>query len=335
MRRPGGLYKCFILYDDSTLVLDRCRLYGEDMIKDVAPIEPLDGIRSQVYAAFEGLSGQLQKAARFVIDHPEEIAMQSMRSISREADIHPSTFVRLAKKLGFDSYDDLRAQFRSDVRYKLGSFGQKARRLQAQSVSRKGKHLMAELLETEIANLRTTVGANSTDDLDRAVDMLAAARHIFVIGRRSFFPAAYLFHFCYSMFAENAYLGADQSGTQPSALARLTSQDVLFAFSFDPYASEVIEAARFANDRQCPVIAVTDSSVSPLARTATISLIAKNESPLFFQSVMSSLLVVQYLVMGLLVRRGVDGSASLEATEAGLRALGVYWPDVERGGGNT
>ena len=43
-----------------------------------------------------------------------------MSSISGEADLHPSTLVRFARRLGFDNYDDFRAEFRSDVRYKLG-----------------------------------------------------------------------------------------------------------------------------------------------------------------------------------------------------------------------
>jgi len=291
-------------------------------------------MRAHIQDVFGELSGELQKAARYVVDHPAEVAMRSMRSISSDANLHPSTLVRFARRLGFESYGEFRSQFRSDVRYQLGSFGEKARSLQARAKPSQGMQLMDELLETELSNLRATAAVNSISDLDSCAEILAAAERIFVIGRRSFFPAAYLFHFTYSMFADNAYLGADQSGTSPSALARLTSKDVLLAFSFDPYATEVVNAVHHARERGCPVIAVTDSPLSPIARSATISLLAKNDSPSFFQSVMSSLLIVQYLTIALLIRRGTDGSAALEATEAGLRALKVYWPLPDVGSGN-
>src|SRR5581483_9332002 len=86
--------------------------------------------------------------------------------------------------------------------------------------------LMRELLETEVTNLRTTVAANSAADIDQCVKIIEDARRIFVIGRRSFFPAAYLFHFSYSMYGDNAHLVADQGGSLGAPLSRVTNQDV-------------------------------------------------------------------------------------------------------------
>ena len=49
---------------------------------------------------FPSLSPQLQVAARFVVDHPNEVVIGSMRTLAERAQAQPATFVRLAQQLG-------------------------------------------------------------------------------------------------------------------------------------------------------------------------------------------------------------------------------------------
>jgi hypothetical protein len=80
---------------------------------------------------FVAFSPQLQRAARFIIDHPREIGVQSMRALAVKAEVHPNTLVRLAQQIGFDGYDALRERFRDFVVAEgLGSFRDRAEWLQ-------------------------------------------------------------------------------------------------------------------------------------------------------------------------------------------------------------
>ena len=54
----------------------------------------------QLLAAFDELPGQLQLCARYLIDHPHEVGLQSMRTLAANAEVHPNSFVRLARHLG-------------------------------------------------------------------------------------------------------------------------------------------------------------------------------------------------------------------------------------------
>src|SRR4029450_11238578 len=60
---------------------------------------------------YPDLAPRLQRAARFILDTPDPIALPSMREIARRADVAPATMVRLARALNFADYDDLRDVF--------------------------------------------------------------------------------------------------------------------------------------------------------------------------------------------------------------------------------
>ncbi|MEG3620020.1 enoyl-CoA hydratase-related protein [Magnetovibrio sp. PR-2] len=72
-------------------------------------------LSQRVEDAFEGLSAQLKRAARYVLDHPDDVALLSMRQFAAKANVHPSTMMRLIKELGMDGY----AAFQEPHRHRL------------------------------------------------------------------------------------------------------------------------------------------------------------------------------------------------------------------------
>jgi len=57
---------------------------------------------ARLLADFDALPGQLQLCARYLIDHPHEVGLQSMRTLAANAEVQPNSFVRLARHLGFE-----------------------------------------------------------------------------------------------------------------------------------------------------------------------------------------------------------------------------------------
>jgi DNA-binding MurR/RpiR family transcriptional regulator len=78
-------------------------------------------VLEQLLDEFGQLPAQLQLCARYLIDHPHEVGLQSMRTLAANAEVHPNSFVRLARHLGFDGYDAMRERFRDFVRAGVGS----------------------------------------------------------------------------------------------------------------------------------------------------------------------------------------------------------------------
>ncbi|MHA1114275.1 MAG: MurR/RpiR family transcriptional regulator [Alphaproteobacteria bacterium] len=280
-------------------------------------------VNERLKAAFPRISPQLRKAARHVLDHPEEVALNSMRRLAKQAGVHPSTMVRLAKTLGLSGYAELREPYRQHLRQGPDRYTARARDLQARGDGMSA--LFDELLELDIENLRVTARAIGADRLIRASRVLAGARAIYVVGTRSCFSIAYYFHYACRMFRDTVYLVEGTGGAFADDLRGIGEDDALLAISFEPYARETVMAARFGRGQGAAVVAITDSAVSPIAIDAAESLVVANASPSFFQSLTGPLATVQTLVALLVSRGGKEALAALENSESQLERFGAYW----------
>ena len=84
---------------------------------------------SRLKAGFDALPPQLQEAARWIIDHPTDVALLSLREQARRAGIAPATLTRLAKRLGLRGYEGVRKIHADAVRRRPESYPGRAEEL--------------------------------------------------------------------------------------------------------------------------------------------------------------------------------------------------------------
>lgn len=85
-----------------------------------------DLLRTPIVERFDDMSQQLQLAARYILKHPQEVALVSMRELARNAGAQPSTMSRLAKILGFSGYEDVRSHYAGVIRDCTDGFAARA-----------------------------------------------------------------------------------------------------------------------------------------------------------------------------------------------------------------
>ena len=57
---------------------------------------------------YESLSAELQRAAKWVREHPAELGLQSLRQSAYAAGVSPATMSRLARALDFATFEGMR-----------------------------------------------------------------------------------------------------------------------------------------------------------------------------------------------------------------------------------
>ena len=77
----------------------------------------------------------------------------------------------------------------------------------------------------------------------------------------------------------------------------ITPREVLIAVSFRNYSAGVVDAAADCRGRGVPVIAITDSPLSPLKASARVSLELGDDSSRPFRSLVAPLCLAQALVV--------------------------------------
>lgn len=272
--------------------------------------------------ALEALSPELLRAAQWLQAHPHAAAMQSMRECARRSGLSPATFTRLARALGHEGFEGLKARFQQAVAPDEG-YAAKARALQA-SARRKDGWLEA-LNEVQHANAASVAGLNAREELEAAAGMLLGARKVAFLGLRASHGIAFHLHYTYALLAGNGLLLQDLGGTLADQVARLGRGDVLAAVSLSPYTRQTVQAAGLAAEQGASVLALTDGASSPLAAVATRTLVFRSQTASYFQSMVGALALAEALAAAVAVRGGRRAVAHLQSVQRQLDAQGAYW----------
>jgi len=149
---------------------------------DKRPPQSQEAVVERLLAVYGNLPGQLQLSARYIIDHPHEVGLQSMRTLALNADVHPNSFVRLARHIGFDGYQAMRERFRDFVRGGVGSSPDRARWLQDMAKQGGSAEILSSMASACLDNTEAMFEQQSIQDLDQAVDWMATSKRVFVLG---------------------------------------------------------------------------------------------------------------------------------------------------------
>ncbi|MEI3854996.1 MULTISPECIES: MurR/RpiR family transcriptional regulator [unclassified Ensifer] len=136
-------------------------------------------ILDRIKAHSRRLTDADQKLITTMLENRAEAAFLSGPQLSQRATVHEATATRLAQKLGYKGFPDLRAQLQREV-----LDDQDAANRMRRSVS-KVEHgdYLTDLIAAEIAALETLARSVTQADMDTAADLIFAARRVFIFGQ--------------------------------------------------------------------------------------------------------------------------------------------------------
>jgi DNA-binding MurR/RpiR family transcriptional regulator len=278
----------------------------------------------ELTAGFGALPPQLKEAARWVIDHPADVALLTMREQARRAGIPPATLTRLAQRFGLKGYDEIRKLYAEAVRHRPENFRGRAKELLQRRDSEGDEALIQDIFSSLAQHLQALSTPNSIQRFTEAAEIIAKSKRVFCLGLRSTFSVAYNFHYVRSLLGSVSVLVDGPGGVATDTLRMIGPADVLLAISVKPYTRQTVQAARYASKRGTRVIAVTDSEVSPLAAVSSKTLIVQTETPSFFHTMTPAFAAIECLTALIAARRGKQTIQALAASEEQLEAFDTY-----------
>ena len=272
----------------------------------------------------DGLSPELLRAARWVEAHPREVALHSMRECGRRAGLAPATLTRLAQALGFQGFEAIKHLCQESFSAQAGYAG-RAEVLQASA--RQDKDWLMLLNEAQHANAASVGGLNQTAQLEAAADAMLKARRVYFLGLRASHGLALHLHYTYGLLAPNGVLLQGLGGTLDDQVGGIGPADLLVVTSSASYTRQTVQAVAQARGQGAGVVALTDSALSPIARSATHTLLFRTDSPSYFHSMVGALALTEALAAAVAVRGGRKVLAHLQARQDRLDSEGAYWDD--------
>lgn len=289
---------------------------------------PLMDPSSRITDAFDSLPPQLQAAARFVLDHPDDVALLSMREQARRAGVPPVTMTRLARQLGFGDYQEFRDLHASALRRSpppRSGFSDRAGSLQQNQKLKGDAALAAQIGWTMAEHVATGHDDTGIAAMTEAARQIEKARRVYFLGLRSCHAVAFHANYVYSLFRDNGLLLDGAGDTGCDALRHAGAEDVLLAISVAPYATATIERTAYAaNEKRVGIIALTDSKVAPIARHALTSLVVPTGTPSFFHAMTPAFAVAETLIALIAARAGTKALTAIRNSEAQLDSFSTF-----------
>ncbi|THJ34538.1 MurR/RpiR family transcriptional regulator [Lampropedia aestuarii] len=273
-----------------------------------------------IETAFPSLGLELQRAATWVLNHPREVGLMSMRKQAESAGVTANTMIRLAQSVGFESYIPFRKVFQDGLTHEAPHYTERVKKLQVGM----DREFDDELLRTHVSNVQSPTLSNSPDAIAQAVHRMSQARRIFFLGARSCFAISYHFSYAYSMIADNGVLVHGLGGTYPDQLDSAGPEDLLVCITQNPYGRQALEAAKLCSQEGVSVLALTDSKIAPIQAYASQSLLFDAGTPSYFHSMVGSLALVERLLAKLAATGGEPMLRRIEAFEQRLGASSAY-----------
>jgi DNA-binding MurR/RpiR family transcriptional regulator len=284
---------------------------------DASPRDP-ESLRTRIIESYPRLSGRLQLIARFALDHPNDMALETVATIGERAQVQPSTVIRFAQSLGFSGFSQMQRIYHTMLLENVSSYSERLRRGLRMGEAPPGDagQILKEFCTTNIASLNHLKDTLPLDHLQRAIQLLARARVTHLVAARRSFPVAAYLAYALNHAGCRAHLVNGLAGQFEEQCQLMEPRDVLIAISAHPYASETQAVAAAAARARVPIIALTDSPVSPLARLASLCLIVSEADKRGFRSLTANLCLAQTLVVALALRRTREASSEAPAGSA-------------------
>jgi len=263
----------------------------------------LEQLRSEIVRRYDGLSPRLKQVASFVLEHPNDVGLQTLAVIAARCQVQPSTVVRFAKVFGYSGASAMQKLFRDEILSfaPSPSYADRIRHLnqRAETVDTLSPHeLLREFADSNIIALEHAKESVQKADLEKAVRLIRQAPAVYLVGlRRSFPVAAYLAYALPHVENKRAYLIDGLAGMLAEQSGMLRRDDLLIAISFRPYAKETAEIVAAAHEKGCQVIAISDTRLAPIARQADVVFEVKDAEVRQFRSLTATLCLAQTLVI--------------------------------------
>ena len=292
------------------------------------PIRDFDRLREAFQGQFEELSPQLQRIAQYALGEPNRFALQTVVETAREVGVQPSALIRFAKAFGYSGFSEMQQVFRLRLiegapSYRDRIFEQRDR---LESIVKDDPSaILTEFADASVLAVNRLKAETDGAALRQAVRMMDEANNIFVIGQRRGFPVAAYLAYGLIRLEYRCQLLDSVGGMLAQQVATMQADDLLIAVSFAEYARPVVEIVSHARPvveivsqahiRKIPVLALTDSAVSPLARKADLYFAVPDSEVHRFRPLAAQIVLAQSLILALGYYRDARIADSMDGSE--------------------
>jgi DNA-binding MurR/RpiR family transcriptional regulator len=232
-------------------------------------------LERRILGVYDNLTIKQHRVARFMMDNVMVVALAPASEVAERSGVNAATVVRFCQLLGYTGY----AQLRREITQSIPHFATAVAKMERPHPRDSSGSIVMEVLSQDALNVERTIELNGRERFAKAVELLGHARRVLCIGFGRSGVVAELLAEHLSLVGVPAQGAHRDVGQAAAAIAHCREEDVVVIVSLWRYHRSAVRLFRAAVEASIPTVVITDNSVSPFAKDASIVLIAATETP--------------------------------------------------------
>ena len=267
------------------------------------------------------LSKSHRKISDFVVNSPEKTAYMTVAKLSKETGVSEATVVRFAEKLGFSGYSEFQKGLLAYAKGKLTSI----QRMELAYEKLGEGRVLDRVLKSDIMHIEKTLENIDGKEFEKAVNAIASANRIYIMGVRSAAALAEFADFYLRLIFDNVRLIKSTGGDDLfEQILNVKEGDVFIGISFPRYSKNTLKALEYATKNKATVIGITDSKSSPVANISDLCLFAECDTTSFVDSLTAAISLINALIASAGLKNKEQIQNNFERLEKIWDEYGVY-----------
>ncbi len=238
--------------------------------------------------------------AKYISEFYDKAAFMTANRLGKTVGVSESTVVRFAVELGYDGYPSMQKAMQEMVLNRLTS----VQRIEVANDRIGDQDVVSLVLQSDMEKLRQTGDTVNRQEFRAAVEAIAAARRVLILGVRSAAPlASFLGYYLGYMLPDVRTVTTSGAGEMFEQIVGVGSQDVVIAISFPRYSTATVKGAAYCRSTGATVVSLTDTRLSPLGENSDYVLVAKSDMVSLVDSLVAPLSIVNALIVAIASKR--------------------------------
>lgn len=265
------------------------------------------GLTQRIQENYHSLTKSEKRIADYLLTVGEKAVYQTMKDVTEHTNVGDATLVRFCQKLGYSGFSDLKIDIAKE-------------NFTNQYEEESDRRFYDIIMENQVKVLELTRQLITPDAVLAAVEAIAAAKHIYIVGVGSSGVSGASLQKMLLRVGVLANTSVDPH-FQAQALSLLGPEDLVISFSLSGRTKDTYDSLKIAKENNTKIISITNFLSSPIAQLGDIILQTANEE--FFDGgslagKISQLYICEVLVRGYEIKHKIQ---TVELREKVLRSI--------------
>lgn len=245
-------------------------------------------LREKIAEKYEKMSKTQKKIANYILKNMTGVSYLSIQKLAQEIETSEASIIRFCTFLGYKGFPDFKEELQKMTKEEISMRKRVEISYKAYNEKEAG---IAEIFEQEKGRIQATLEQLKMDDFFATCNKLILAERIFIIASRSAVALGDFFAYYLNMCRSNVTMITDMNHTA-DVLSTVNDRDVVIGITFDRYSRITAEMFRYAAEKNAATVAITDTMLSPIIKSADYYFLTETSMPTYIDSFVAPLTLI-------------------------------------------